>query len=153
MQKAVGLPWIAGFVGFLAAANAQTPSSPTASKQFDGTYTFVSAANVNETWMNTGTGRIRRCPQYGTPGPLIIENGHARYSGPGPLTAAGFEGTVGPLGQLALRLRSSAPASRGGGSSPGIEMVVSGKIDGNGTVSARQIGYNCSFDLIWHKLS
>jgi hypothetical protein len=29
--------------------------------------------------------------------------------------------------------------------------TLNGKIDGNGTVSARQIGYFCRYDLIWRK--
>jgi hypothetical protein len=49
MQKSVGWAWIVGFLGLLAAADAQTPPPPTSGTQFDGTYVFVSAARVNET--------------------------------------------------------------------------------------------------------
>ena len=71
---------------------------------------------------------------------------------PGRLTAAGFEGTVGSQGELAMRL-ASTPGTRGAGASPGIEITTRGRIDGNSTVSARQMGYLCSYDVIWRKQS
>ena len=37
------------------------------------------------------------------------------------------------------------------GQSPGIEMMVIGRIDGNGTVTARQTGYNFGYNLTWQK--
>lgn len=57
MQKSVGWAWIVGFLGLLAAADAQTPPPPTSGTQFDGTYVFVSAARVNETYTTTRTHR------------------------------------------------------------------------------------------------
>ena len=152
MQKSVGWAWFAGFFGLLAAANAQTPSPPTSGTQFDGTYGFVSAARVNETYTTTRTHRIGQCAENLKVGPLTVVNGQARYSSPGRLTAAGFEGTVGSQGELAMRL-ASTPATRGAGASPGVEIAIRGKIDGNGMVSARQMGYLCSYDLIWRKES
>jgi hypothetical protein len=62
MYKAVGLMWIAGFFGLLAAADAQTPSPSAATTQFDGTYAFVSATTLNETFMAGGT-RPGQCPE------------------------------------------------------------------------------------------
>ena len=79
-------------------------------------------------------------------GPLTIVNGQARYSGFGRVTKAGFEGTVGSQGELALRL--AAPASK---SSLGAEIVTHGTIDGNGTIRARQTSRGCSYDLVWRK--
>jgi hypothetical protein len=152
MQKSVGWAWIVGFLGLLAAADAQTPPPSTFGTQFDGTYVFVSAARVNETYTTTRTHRIGQCAENLKVGPLTVVNGQARYSSPGRLTAAGFEGTVGSQGELAMRL-ASTPGTRGAGASPGIEITTRGRLDGNGTVSARQMGYLCSYDVIWRKQS
>ena len=149
MEKRVGLLCIAGFFGLFAAADAQTPSPPAASTQFDGTYTFVSATKVNETYTTTRSNRVGRCGDY-RGRPLTIVNGEVGYPTRGRLTAAGFEGTVGPQGELAMRLNPT-PASRGAGAAPGVEITIRGKIDSNGTVHARQMGYSCSYDLIWQK--
>jgi len=78
--------------------------------------------------------------------PLIIVNGLARrYSKAGLVT---FEGTVGPQGELLMR---SAPTPAKFGSTPGIEVIVSGRIGSAGTVRARQTSYRCNYDLIWQK--
>ena len=151
MRKHVGWLWIAGFCGLVAAANAQPASQPAATTQFDGTYAFVSATKVNETYTTKVTNRLGRCGDY-TGRPLTIANGQARYPGLGRLTSAGFEGTVGPQGELALRL-ASTPATRAAGASPGVEIIINGKIESDGTVRARQMGYACSYDLIWRKES
>lgn len=148
MYRAVGLLSTAGVVGLLAAAHAQT-TSPSASTQFDGRYAFVSATKLTETYTTTRTNRVGQCGDY-TGRPLTIVKGEARYPGRGRLTAAGFEGTVGPQGQLAMRL-APTPATRGAGASPGVEISISGQIDRNGTVRARQMGYSCSYDLVWQK--
>jgi hypothetical protein len=150
MQRHSGWLWIIGFLCLLAAANAQTPSLSTSDTQFDGTYGFVSAARVNETYTTTRTHHIGQCAENLKVGPLTVTNAKAQYSGFGRLTRAGFEGTVGPQGELAMRL-ASTPATRGAGASPGVEITTRGRIDGNGTVSARQTGYLCSYDLIWRK--
>lgn len=150
MQEHIGWLSIVGFFGLIAAVNAQTASPPAATTQFDGTYAFVSATKVNETYTTRVTNRLGRCGDY-TGRPLTIANGQARYPGRGRLTSAGFEGAVGPRGELALRL-ASTPATRAAGASPGVEIVINGKIVSNGTVRARQIGYGCSYDLIWQKL-
>jgi hypothetical protein len=149
MPQHIGWLWILGLFGLLAAANAQTASPPTATTQFDGTYAFVSATKLKETYTTRVTNRIGRCGDY-TGRPLTITNGQARYPGLGRLTSAGFEGTVGPQGELALRL-ASTPATRAAGASPGVEIIINGKIESNGTVRARQIGYGCSYDLSWQK--
>jgi hypothetical protein len=62
------------------------------------------------------------------------------------VTKEGFEGTVGPQGELSLRL--AAPASQ---SSLGVEIITRGIIDRNGAVRARQTGRSCSYDLVWQK--
>jgi hypothetical protein len=51
MRKEIIWLWTIGFFGLLAAADAQTASPPAANTQFDGTYAFVSATTVNETFM------------------------------------------------------------------------------------------------------
>jgi hypothetical protein len=147
VHKSAGLLWIAGFLGLLASADAQTASPSAATAQFDGTYAFVSATKLNETYTTARTNRMRRCGDVRKVGPLTIVKGEARYSGLGPVTEAGFEGTVGAQGELAMRL-ASTPASK---SSLGVEMITRGTIDGNGTVRVRQIGRACSYDLVWQK--
>lgn len=146
MRKTIGWLWIAGFFGLLAAANAQTPSPPAATTQFDGTYAFVSATALNETYMTTWRTRMGRCADIRKLGPLTIANGQARYSGFGRITKEGFEGTVRPQGELIMRL--AAPASQ---SSLGVEIITRGIIDGNGTIRARQMGRACNYDLVWQK--
>ena len=74
MRGRIGLLFSVGFVGLLAAANAQTSSSASASTQFDGTYAFVSSAKVNETWMSWDS-RMGRCQDLQTVRPLIIAKG------------------------------------------------------------------------------
>ena len=93
MRKWIGLLWIAGFFGFLAAADAQTPSPSTVGGPFDGTYRFVSSAKLNATYV-TRNGRTGACPDRRA-GPLHVEGGRARYT-----TATGYKlrGTVGPQG-------------------------------------------------------
>jgi hypothetical protein len=139
MQKHLGWLWIFGAFGLIAAANAQTASPPSASTQYDGTYAFVSATKVNETYMTTRTTRVGQCPDRKAAS-LIIANGEARL----PV----FEGTVGPQGELFMR-RHAEPVKRG--ITPGVEAAISGRIDGNGTIRARQTGYGCSYDLVWQK--
>jgi hypothetical protein len=140
--------WIFGLFG---AADAQTPSLSTANTQFDGTYAFVSAAKVNDTYTVTGTNRIGQCRDMGKAGPLVIINGHAQYTAQGGATGTGYllEGAVGPQRELAMR-NLPAPRGRCGGCGTGIQITVSGRID-DGTVRARQTGSNCRYDLIWQK--
>jgi hypothetical protein len=138
MRRQLGLLSIVGFLGLAAAADAQTPSS-TAAAPFDGTYRFVSAARVNTTFI-TKKGQYGQCPDR-TPGPLKIVRGQARYT-----SASGYRlrGTVGPQGELAMR--SSAP-----GISRPIDISVNGRIDGTGTVRARQTSNACNYDFVWQK--
>jgi len=146
VKKNVGWLSIFGLIELIAAAAAQTPSPSPANTQFDGAYAFVSATKLNETYMTTWRTRIGRCGDIRRMGPLTIANGQARYSGFGRVTKEGFEGTVGPQGELSLRL--AAPASQ---SSLGVEIITRGTIDGNGTIRARQMGRSCSYDLVWQK--
>jgi hypothetical protein len=147
LKKYIGWLWLALFVGLLAAANAQTPSPSTASTKFDGTYTFFSSTKVKETY-TTPSGRMGRCADR-IAGPLTIMNGQARYSASGLQISREVEGRVGSQGELAV-MRSNEP--RVGGGTP-IEINLSGRIDGNGTVTARQRGSFCSYDLVWQKVS
>ncbi len=130
MRKRLGWLWVVATLGFSAAAMAQTPPASTAGTRFDGTYGFVSSTKLTETYTITGTARIGRCGDRGAC-PLKIVNGQARFSF-GRQIKFEFEGGVGPEGKLAMRLVPT-PISNG---SLGIEMSVSGRIDGNGTVSA-----------------
>ena len=142
MRRQIGLLWIVGFFGFVAAADAQTPS-PTAGAPFDGTYRFVSSAKVNKLY-TTKKGQTAQCPDR-IPGPLTIVRGQARYS-----SATGYRlrGRVGPQGELAMRMIT--PPSSGGGYRP-FEISVSGNIDGAGTARARQKSNSCSYDFVWQK--
>lgn len=150
MRQHVEWLWVIGFLGFAAAANAQTTSLPAPNTQFDGTYAPVSAAKVNETYFSLGTNRIGQCPDYPRLNPLIIVNGQARrYRGKDHELFA--EGSVGPHGELTMRYLPT-PYGRCAGCSAGIDVMVSGRIDGNGTASARQSEYRCQYDLIWQKV-
>jgi hypothetical protein len=142
MRSSIGLLGIVGFVGSLAAANAQTPPPAAAATAFDGTYRLVSSAAVNPTY-TTRKGQTGQC-QYRKARPLHIVNGRAHYT-----TATGYRvgGTVGPQGELAMRVL--APANSGG--SQPISLNVSGNIDASGTARVRQIGYGCSYDFVWQK--
>ena len=145
MQKHVGWLWLVGFFGLLAAAGAQTSSSPSVSTEYDGAYAFVSATKVNETSRDFHN-RERPCGNMGNATSLVIVNGQARYT-----TAKGHlvEGTVGRQGELAMRYPPDPDGRQG--ISPGRERPVVGRIDSNGTIRARQIGYRCSHDLTWQK--
>jgi hypothetical protein len=147
MQKDAGWWCIIGFFGWVAAADAQAPSPSAASTQFDGTYRFISSTNVNETYM-AGTALVGRCPDNKRAGTLKIMNGQARLSN-GPSYQC--DRTVGPQGELAMRLTSPAPEHHAG-STPGFEIVVSGRIE-KGTVRARRMDYRRSYDFIWQKVS
>jgi hypothetical protein len=124
------------------AADAQTPSPPTASTQFDGTYAFVSSVNVNETYMSKyEMVRTFRCPDLRT-GPISIVNGRARrYSLAGAVLA---EGTVGPQGELLVHYQTPGPG-------PGVETILTARIDKDGTIRARQTAQNCNYDMVWRK--
>jgi hypothetical protein len=148
MQKHIGWFWMIGFFGLIATADAQTASPPAASTQFDGTYAFVSRTKMNETYAVTRSNRIGQCGGTGKGNhrrPLTIASGQAQYT-----TANGlqYEGTVRSQGELAMR--SATPAKW---ADEGHERMIFGKIDGGGTVRARQIDYYCSHDLTWQKES
>ena len=99
MRKQIALLSVVGFFGLLAAANAQSLSALPPSAAFDGTYRFVSSAKVNEMYTSMNGGMLP-CPDR-IPGPLTIAQGEARYT-----TATGdqLEGTVGPQGELEMRV-------------------------------------------------
>lgn len=139
MRRAVWLLWIIGLYGSIAAADAQTDT------QFDGTYAFVSATKVNETY-RTADNRPRQCPEIRKVGPLVIVNGQARYSTSRSDQILN-EGTVGLQGELAMRYVEPINL----GTKPGFEIITHGRIDDNGMVRARRMANYCSFDLIWQK--
>ena len=148
MQKHRGwLFCIIAALGLAASAGAQTASSPPPNTQFDGAYAFVSSTRVNETYMHTKTARIGKCGKGGRVGPLSIVNGQARYSS-GNDSQDLYQGTVGPQGQLIMRIVSTPLV---GGETPGRGVTINGEIDSNGTVRARQIGNRCSHDFVWQK--
>jgi len=134
--------WIVGFFGLVGAANAQTPSPPAVTMKFDGTYAFVSASKVNETYTTMVTEHPERCPDLAPRTALAIINGQVRFNQQ--------EGTVRPNGELSTRL-IPRPYGRCGGCSAGIELPHYGRIDDNGTIRVRRTGYYCSYDLIWQK--
>jgi hypothetical protein len=122
----------------------EAPPAATAGTRFDGTYAFVSSTKLSETWFSTLTTHVRLCPDRPM-GPLTIVNSRARSYGFGRWTAAGFEGTVGPRGELAMRLLPQPNKSNVE------ERNLLGRIDGNGTVKAREFAYSCRRDLTWQK--
>ena len=137
MRSQIGLLSLVGLLSLLATADAQTPS------RFDGTYRLVSAAKVNQTYRSR-EGRMLLCWDR-TPGPLTIANGHAKYT-----TETGHElnGTVGPNGELDLRMMAGAGETH---SRPMEMRTTATQIDNTGTVHARQIGGSCSYDYVWQK--
>jgi hypothetical protein len=50
--------WVVGFFGWLAAADGQTAPPTAVVTQFDGTYAFVSATKMNETYTTGPTEHI-----------------------------------------------------------------------------------------------
>jgi hypothetical protein len=137
-----------GFSGSLAVADAQTPSPSAAGTAFDGTYALGSSTRVNESYFAVATNRIGQCRDYPTLRPLMIVNGQARrYSKEGLLT---YEGTVEAHGELTMR---NVPTPQNHSNGPGYEVIVTGRIDRDGTLRARMTGYNCSYDLVWRRVS
>jgi hypothetical protein len=141
MPKGTGWLSLVGFFGLVVAADAQTPLSQTAGSLFDGTYALVSSA-VGHAWSGKGA----YCPER-SQGPLTIVQGQAQFAN--AATGNQFEGTVGSLGELAMRLISVNPTFKV--IQPGSEVTVSGRIDRNGTVRAHTAAYYCSYDLVWQK--
>lgn len=141
MQKHIGWVWVVGLCGSLAVANAQAPPPAPVGSSYDGTYRLVSSANVNATYTSR-KGQTGQCPGRRA-GPLHIVNGRARYT-----SATGYRvrGTVGPQGELAMRVE--APGSWG---TQPIDLSVSGTVDGNGTAHVRQLSHSCSYDFVWQK--
>ena len=139
MRMRIGLLSIVGFFGLIAAANAQTRSAGTA---FDGTYNFVSSAKVNPMYTALN-GRMAPCPDR-TPGPLTIQNGHARYTAE---SGHVLLGTIGPSGELDMRM---VPTTVGGSRPMEMRSEAAG-IDSAGTVSLRQVAAGCSYDFVWQK--
>jgi hypothetical protein len=113
-----GLKALSFSVVFLAAA----PAVAQAPGGFDGTYAGVSSS--------AGSGTVR-CPELGTPSPLIVASGTARTQ------SGGMDGTVAPDGSVKLH-------SKGGD-------LYQGKIDGSGQLKVGGGTPRCSWTLIWQK--
>jgi hypothetical protein len=95
----------------------------------------------------SGMQRVGRCQDNKKAGPLKIMNGQARLSnGPG----YHYEGSVGPHGELAMRLVTPPLCSK---CSLPREIMVDERIEENGTVKARRADYRYSYDLFWKKVS
>jgi hypothetical protein len=144
MHSWVGLLTIVGFFSLLAGAKAQAPSPAAPGTAFDGKYRLVSSAKANATYV-TRSGRMGQCPDR-VAGPLTIKNGLARYTA---ATGYRLKGTVGSQGELAMRVLAP-PNTSNAGSHP-IDIIVTGSIDGTGTVRARQSSNSCSYDFVWQR--
>ena len=144
MKRGIGWLWIIGFFGSLVAADAQAPLPSPAGAANDGKYQFVSATKVNETY-TTRAGRLGRCGDARSVGPLTIVNGQARYSNGRTLPVRGDGRARGASWRCDWSL---APGNK---NTPGIEIIASGSVGGNGAVRARQSGNLCSYDLVWRK--
>jgi hypothetical protein len=134
MTKSIGWLAIGGIFSFVAAAEAQTLAPSTATTAFDGTYAFVSSAHVPP--INARCGDVRT-------GPLVTAQGRAEFTD--LLYGSHFEGTLGSQGELVMR---AAVISHDGAPS---DRFANGRVDRDGTVSARIIGNLCSYDLVWQK--
>jgi hypothetical protein len=142
MKKSALYLAIGAVFGLFAAAHAQAPAPTPAGAGFDGTYRFVSSQNVNATY-TARNGKMGTCPARRA-GPLHVANSRARYT---TTTGYKFRGTVGPQGELALRVL--AP-NNSGGAQP-LDMRTNGTIDASGAAHARQTSNSCSYDFVWQK--
>jgi hypothetical protein len=134
MPKQIRLISIIGFFGLLVMVNAQ-PASPSSAAPFDGTYRFISAEKVNETYTSYN-GQTGMCPSR-RPGPLHVAGGRAHYT-----TATGYrlKGAVGAQGELTMQSTMI-------GSSRPFTMGATGSIDGSGMAHVRQTSSACSYDF------
>jgi len=144
MRGKTGILCIVGFFALFAVATAQTPRPSITGAGFDGRYRFVSSTKVDATYV-TRNGRTGSCPDR-VAGLLTIKKGQARYTN---ATGYRLKGTVGPQGELAMRVLAP-PNSSNAGSQP-IDIIVSGSIDSAGTARARQSSHSCSYDFVWQK--
>ena len=138
MQNNTGLSLIVVFLASFSAANAQTVPPASAGTKFDGTYEFVSATKLNESYTNY-SGRLQQCEDYrGTP--LTIVNGQVRFFT--------WTGTVGPQGELTMHV-TLAPFK-----GPFVyDRTITGVIDSTGTIRARRSTRYCQYDVVWRKAS
>jgi len=147
MGKHIAWLWIVGFWASLAAANAQTPPAPTPVSKYDGIYSWVSAARVNENFRDFNN-REHPCGYIRNMGPLIIGKGEAQYY-LNNIDQSLSQGTVGPQGELTMRLVATPARKTGWGTGP--EITTTGRIDGNGTARARRMSGYCNNDLVWQR--
>ena len=149
MTKNIGWLAIGGIFGLFGAAEAQTTPPSTATTAFDGTYTLVSSApeSYHVVHVDPYIKSVAQCGEV-RPGPLIIERGQAQFSSPSRWGGQ-FAGTVGPQGELQMRLTAAAAWPEG--VVPGNEINLSGRIDRDGTVRALARSRACAYDLVWQK--
>jgi hypothetical protein len=102
----------------------KTSSRPSGDTQFDGRYALVSMTRVSE----NSSGLCRK------PISLIVTVGEAWLPH--------FYGKVASEGELTMRAVEA-----------GDDRIISGRIDANGTVLAREIGRGCTYDFIWQKVN
>ena len=144
MSKAVGLVWVVVFFG-LVAGRTRKPHrlrqrerpSTALTRWFPRRKSTKLTRRGTDSWANAHTGNRGRC---------TLRTVKARYT-----TATGdkLRGTVGPQGQLAMRILTPTNSSNAG--SRPVEVNLNGSVDANGTVHARQIGNSCSYDYVWQK--
>lgn len=99
-------------------------SRPSGNTQFDGRYALVSITQVSEYI----SGLCRR------PNSLIVTVGEAWLPH--------FYGKVAPGGGLTMRAAEA-----------GDDRIISGRMDADGTVLAREIGRGCTYDFVWQKVN
>src|SRR2546421_12759144 len=104
MQKHFVWLWVVGFFGLVVATDAQTPSPPAVTAQFDGTYAFVASTRVNETYTITGSNRFGQCDKMKIRRASSRARGQTSEVGVTLETKERFEGTGRPQGELSLRL-------------------------------------------------
>jgi hypothetical protein len=135
MTKSIGWLAIGGILSFIAGAEAQTLPLSTATTAFDGTYAFVSATHAPP--VNTLCGdNVRTGPLVAAQGRAEVTNLLGRQSH--------FEGTIGSQGELVMRAQAINHGDAG-------DILVSGRIDREGTARARMAGSDCNYDVVWQK--
>jgi hypothetical protein len=134
MTKSIGWLAIGAIFSFFAAAEAQTQALSTATTAFDGTYAFVSSTPAPPVNARCGN-------DIG--GPLVAAQGRAEFTN---LLGrhSHFEGTIGSQGELVMQAQAISHGDAG-------DILVSGRIDREGTARVRMTGKVCSFDVVWQK--
>lgn len=112
MLKHIGPLSIVGFLGLLAAGNAQAASPSASEPLFDGTYRLVSSTKVNEMYTSYN-GHSAQCPNRKTGTPPHRGRSRALYDRNG--ISVRRNGRVGRRADDAIRNRRKFPASSDAG--------------------------------------